>query len=837
MSEEQSHQLTLTGKKKFIPKLYVNLGRCRYPVIRDVVESMGMCVDFDDEDLASTMTKTIEQPQRNSSASTTNVNQQRSNLSLLANGNNLARQPLFHDAVYKMIESRRSHIMWSDVTVTPQQLSSCAVWQRLNHFPGISQTLSRKVPLGKTMMRAWKLAPEHFGELVPLSFSLKKDTPVLRQYFEEIEFSKKLKKRTKKQLQQQQNSVASSETAAASTVATISPTNPFKDTKVFIFKPNAGCMGHDIKLTCKPLQMMQKLLTGVNIKLSKHLKEDEDFVCQAYIDRPMLIDKRKFDLRVYVLLMGVTPDLRILVHEEGLVRICATEYVEPKASNVRKSTMHLTNFAVNKKTLGKQQQEQEKATTSSDDDDEDNEIGEVVGDDDDDDQQRQRQQATQDSATKIDGIKRDFKFFNSMLDREYSHLGGSAELWRRIDRAMVMSLIAAHPELDRIYRQASASNQVLLKRTANVFLKDLKAESEKEKEKEEQRKEEHKETANEDQQEDDEDGDDGEDDNENENDEETDDQEEQQQNHQKSAPNTNNSKFSATAFLEKITSEEDFITNCCIGRNCFELLGFDLLLTESGHPYIMEVNHGPSLETGAEIDLRIKSKVLEDTFQHVSTFLPDSTKKKHLRARRYLQRICRRGGLNPMLDLEKSGKNANTGYRIAYPLVEPFKNEQDRQLSEEYQRAKAIIWGAEQQQSTNTTNTPSSASISTPTTTPTTLKKLGASSKLNKSSSSATTNSGTNSRSNSSRPKFPMNNSGGNGINRRTPSTSVSATTATNLVETRRRSSVTSGSSATTSPATSTPTVLPVATKRKASSMTAKRSVDDDPRASRTMKM
>lgn len=47
---------------------------------------------------------------------------------------------------------------------------------------------------------------------------------------------------------------------------------------------------------------------------------------------------------------------------------------------------------------------------------------------------------------------------------------------------------------------------------------------------------------------------------------------------------------------------------------CFQLLGFDIMLDEKLNPYVLEVNQSPSLHTETELDLEIKSKVIEDTF-------------------------------------------------------------------------------------------------------------------------------------------------------------------------------------------------------------------------------
>ena len=48
--------------------------------------------------------------------------------------------------------------------------------------------------------------------------------------------------------------------------------------------------------------------------------------------------------------------------------------------------------------------------------------------------------------------------------------------------------------------------------------------------------------------------------------------------------------------------------------NCFEVLGFDVLLDENLRPWLLEINLSPSLNTDSGLDLKIKGNMLADLF-------------------------------------------------------------------------------------------------------------------------------------------------------------------------------------------------------------------------------
>ena len=65
---------------------------------------------------------------------------------------------------------------------------------------------------------------------------------------------------------------------------------------------------------------------------------------------PLLLNGYKFDLRIYVLLSGPPDGIRVYVCREGLVRVCSETYQKPAANNIYKTSIHLTNYSLNKRT-------------------------------------------------------------------------------------------------------------------------------------------------------------------------------------------------------------------------------------------------------------------------------------------------------------------------------------------------------------------------------------------------------------------------------------------------------------------------------------------------------
>ena len=63
--------------------------------------------------------------------------------------------------------------------------------------------------------------------------------------------------------------------------------------------------------------------------------------------KPHLVDGFKYDLRIYVLVNGISP-LRVYIYKDGLARFASLKYEKPKKNNLSELCMHLTNYAINK---------------------------------------------------------------------------------------------------------------------------------------------------------------------------------------------------------------------------------------------------------------------------------------------------------------------------------------------------------------------------------------------------------------------------------------------------------------------------------------------------------
>ena len=97
---------------------------------------------------------------------------------------------------------------------------------------------------------------------------------------------------------------------------------------------------------------------GTGIQVCKSISEVEQiilcgssyyyqtFIIQKYIEKPLLIKKRKFDIRCYGLLTSINGLHKGYFYQDGYIRTSCKEY---NTNNLMNKFIHLTNDAVQKK--------------------------------------------------------------------------------------------------------------------------------------------------------------------------------------------------------------------------------------------------------------------------------------------------------------------------------------------------------------------------------------------------------------------------------------------------------------------------------------------------------
>ena len=68
------------------------------------------------------------------------------------------------------------------------------------------------------------------------------------------------------------------------------------------------------------------------------------YLVSKYLDKPHLLNNKKYDLRIYVAVLSFTP-LKIYLYYNGLVRFATEDYVKNNYDNI---FIHLTNYSINK---------------------------------------------------------------------------------------------------------------------------------------------------------------------------------------------------------------------------------------------------------------------------------------------------------------------------------------------------------------------------------------------------------------------------------------------------------------------------------------------------------
>eukprot|EP00041_Stephanoeca_diplocostata_P022647 m.542371 g.542371 ORF g.542371 m.542371 type:complete len:653 (+) comp22119_c0_seq1:545-2503(+) len=113
--------------------------------------------------------------------------------------------------------------------------------------------------------------------------------------------------------------------------------HPEDNGTVFMVKPIDRGEGHGLYVASNLAEIEQ----GINEYIST-----AERIVQPYMEHPLLIHGKKFDIRAYVLVTSISP-LRVYLYDEGLVRFAATNYSK-NATKTGAKDQYLTNTSVGK---------------------------------------------------------------------------------------------------------------------------------------------------------------------------------------------------------------------------------------------------------------------------------------------------------------------------------------------------------------------------------------------------------------------------------------------------------------------------------------------------------
>lgn len=180
--------------------------------------------------------------------------------------------------------------------------------QRVNHFSNHAE-LTRKDLMAKNLHRARRQAMKTHGaamaerfNIIPLTYVMPQEAMMMRRAFHD-------------------------------------------QGGIWIMKPIGRAQGKGIFLVHKASQI-SKWLANRERSGTENVCVD-NYVAQRYISNPYCVGGRKFDLRLYVLVMSFRP-LRVYLYREGFARFTAVRYTCEKDS-LEDEMVHLTNHAVQKR--------------------------------------------------------------------------------------------------------------------------------------------------------------------------------------------------------------------------------------------------------------------------------------------------------------------------------------------------------------------------------------------------------------------------------------------------------------------------------------------------------
>lgn len=184
------------------------------------------------------------------------------------------------------------NLIWSNTHMPGHVLRSLLPWQRLNHFPR-SVSITKKDLLHQNLSLLRRYLPDYY-DFFPESYILPDDNAIVEKRL--------LTKKTFKPM---------------------------------ISKPAASSRGRGIQIITSADQFSEIESSGKNKVL-----------LSTYITNPLLVNDKKFDIRLYVTVTSFQP-LICYMFDEGLTRFATEEY-DNDDKTYAEAYKHLTNYSLNK---------------------------------------------------------------------------------------------------------------------------------------------------------------------------------------------------------------------------------------------------------------------------------------------------------------------------------------------------------------------------------------------------------------------------------------------------------------------------------------------------------
>ncbi|XP_063712833.1 polyglutamylase complex subunit TTLL1-like isoform X1 [Symsagittifera roscoffensis] len=112
----------------------------------------------------------------------------------------------------------------------------------------------------------------------------------------------------------------------------------------WIMKPSGKARGIGIFLINKLTQLKKWSRDGKTQNYATPVKDN--YVISKYLDKPLLIGGKKFDLRLYVLVLSYRP-LKVYIYQLGFARFCTVKY-NTSVGELDNMFVHLTNVSIQK---------------------------------------------------------------------------------------------------------------------------------------------------------------------------------------------------------------------------------------------------------------------------------------------------------------------------------------------------------------------------------------------------------------------------------------------------------------------------------------------------------